>query len=217
MQLNVGDYADVSQFVVKSVWRGDGDVILGLAWIETLETFTLNAENKFLTFSYKKKKLKLHDATMKPKAPSLEDFKHISKVISLENQKSIQKMQKDFDKVITDKNEGISRLKDHNKKLRTHIKKSQKIENNALRSWNKRTEISRRTYKKNEENSRSKNRNQGLLEHTRKLKEEKLENPDININESDNEELPCLRNRNQILLTQIKPSLKMIRNIEKAS
>ena len=124
LQLNVGDYADVSQFVVKSVWRGDGDVILGLAWIETLETFTLNAENKFLTFSYKKKKLKLHDATMKPKAPSLEDFKHISKVISLENQKSIQKMQKDFDKVITDKNEGISRLKDHNKKLLMYIKKS---------------------------------------------------------------------------------------------
>jgi hypothetical protein len=42
---------------------------------------------------------------------------------------------------------------------------------------------------KNEENSRLKNLNQGLLEQIRKLKEEKLENPDIKyINKSDNEE-----------------------------
>ena len=58
---------------------------------------------------------------------------------------------------------------------------------------------------KNEENSRLRNLNQGLLEQIRKLKEEKLENPDIkDIDKSDNEENSRLKNHNQNLLMQIK-------------
>jgi hypothetical protein len=53
--------------------------------------------------------------------PSFEDFKDISKVILQENQKSISRLQKEFDEVIMDKNEEISRLKEHNKKLLTQI------------------------------------------------------------------------------------------------
>jgi hypothetical protein len=56
---------------------------------------------------------------------------------------------------------------------------------------------------KNEEKFRLKNLNQGLLEQIRKLKEEKLENPDIkDINKSDNEKKSCLKNHNQNLLTK---------------
>jgi hypothetical protein len=36
----------------------------------------------------------------------------------------MQRMQKEFDEVITEKNEEISRLKDHSQKLLTQIKKS---------------------------------------------------------------------------------------------
>ena len=55
---------------------------------------------------------------------SSEDFKEISKVLSQEDQKSIQKSQKEFDKVIMDKEEEISRLRDHNQKLPLQIKKA---------------------------------------------------------------------------------------------
>ena len=41
-----------------------------------------------------------------------------------DNQKSIQKLQKLFDKVVDDKDEDISHLKDHSKKLLTQIKNS---------------------------------------------------------------------------------------------
>jgi hypothetical protein len=58
---------------------------------------------------------------------------------------------------------------------------------------------------KNEENSRLKNLNQRLLEQIIKLKEEKLENPDIkDIDKSDNEQNSRLKNHNQNLHTQIK-------------
>jgi len=57
----------------------------------------------------------------------------------------------------------------------------------VFKSWNKRIKISGRTYrKKNEENPRLENLNQGLLEQIRKLKEEKLENPDTKTQEDAN-------------------------------
>ena len=65
--LNIGDYTSVSQFIVKSLWSSDGDLIFGLPWIETLGTFILNVEKKFLTFPYKKKKITLQEINMKSK------------------------------------------------------------------------------------------------------------------------------------------------------
>ena len=56
LQLNNGDYTDVSQFIVKSLWSSDGVLVLGLPWLETLGTFILNVEKKFMAFPYKKKK-----------------------------------------------------------------------------------------------------------------------------------------------------------------
>jgi hypothetical protein len=78
-------------------------------------------EKKFVMFPHKKKMMTLQDTTMRSKSiiPSSEDSKDISKVILQENQKSISRMQKDFDEVIKDKNEEISCIKDHSKKLLT--------------------------------------------------------------------------------------------------
>ena len=44
LQWNIGDYTGVSQFIVKSLWSSNGDLVLGLSWLKTLETFILNAE-----------------------------------------------------------------------------------------------------------------------------------------------------------------------------
>ena len=122
LQLNIGDYTGVSQFIAKSLWSSDSYLILGLPWIETLGTFILNVENKFLTFSYKKKKITLQDINMKSKVEvaSSEDFREISKVMSQGDEKSIQTIHKDFDKVIASKEEDISRLRDHNQKFLAH-------------------------------------------------------------------------------------------------
>ena len=56
LQLNVGDYMVTSKFIVSSLWIFDRDIIFGLTWIKTLGTFIFNAEKKFLTFSYNKRK-----------------------------------------------------------------------------------------------------------------------------------------------------------------
>ena len=55
---------------------------------------------------------------------SSEDFKEISKMSSQGNEKSIQTIQNDFNKVIAGKKEEISRLGDHNQKLLLQIKKA---------------------------------------------------------------------------------------------
>ena len=59
LQLNIGDYTGVSQFIVRSLWSNCSDLILGLPWLETLGTFILNVEKKFLIFPYKMKKITL--------------------------------------------------------------------------------------------------------------------------------------------------------------
>jgi hypothetical protein len=104
LKLNMGEYIFVSQFIVKSMWKDDGDIILGSSWMEALGTFILNMKNKFLTFSYKNKKITLQDVTLEPDSLTQEDLKYISKVILQENQNSISRMQKEFDEIIIDKN-----------------------------------------------------------------------------------------------------------------
>ena len=91
LQWNIGDYTGVSHFIVISLWSCDDDLILGLPWLETLGTFILNVEKKFLIFPYKKKKITLQYINMKSKSEVVlaKDFKEISKVISQEDGKSI--------------------------------------------------------------------------------------------------------------------------------
>ena len=55
---------------------------------------------------------------------SPEDFKEISKMLSEGNEKSIQTIQNDFNKVIAGKKEEISSLRDNNQKLLLQIKKA---------------------------------------------------------------------------------------------
>ena len=54
---------------------------------------------------------------------SSKEFKEISKMLSQGNEKSIQTIQKDFNKVIAGKEEEIYHLRDHNQKLLLQIKK----------------------------------------------------------------------------------------------
>ena len=57
LQWNIGDYTGVSQFIVRSLWSSDGDLILGSPWVETLGTFILNVNKTFLIIPYKNKKI----------------------------------------------------------------------------------------------------------------------------------------------------------------
>ena len=67
----------------------------------------------------------------KSEAASSEEFKEISKMLSQGNKKSIQVIQKNFEKVIVGKEEEISRLRDHNQKLLMQIKKARdKVQRN---------------------------------------------------------------------------------------
>jgi hypothetical protein len=68
-----------------------------------------------------------------------EDLKYISKVILEYNQNSMLKMQKEFDKVIIDKDDEISHLGNYNKTLLTKIKKlmnENKLQQEALKKLN---------------------------------------------------------------------------------
>ena len=47
LQWSIRDYTGVSQFIVKSLWSSNSDLVLGLPWLKTLGTFILNAEKKF--------------------------------------------------------------------------------------------------------------------------------------------------------------------------
>jgi hypothetical protein len=87
LQLSIDKYKFIGQFNVVSMYQDSVDIILGSTWVDTLGTFMFNTKRKFLTFSYKKKKFTLQDATMKSisEAPSSEDLKDISEVILLDN------------------------------------------------------------------------------------------------------------------------------------
>jgi len=68
----------------------------------------------------------LQDVTLKTDSVIPEDIQEISKVILQESKKAIQNMQKEVDKITADKNEEVSRLRDHSEKLLTQIKKLKK-------------------------------------------------------------------------------------------
>ena len=47
LQWNIGDYIGVSQFILKSLWSSNSDLVLGLSWLKTLGNFILNVEKSF--------------------------------------------------------------------------------------------------------------------------------------------------------------------------
>jgi hypothetical protein len=80
LQPSIGDYKFIGQFNVVSMYQDSVDIILGSTWVDILGTFIFNTRINFLTFSYKKKKITLHDVTMKSisEVPSSEYLKDIS-------------------------------------------------------------------------------------------------------------------------------------------
>jgi hypothetical protein len=212
LQLSMGDYKFIAQFNVVSIYQDSVDIILGSTWVDTLGTFIFNTRRKFLTFSYKKKKFTLQDATMKSisEAPSSEDLKDISEVILPDNQKSIQKLQdrqEECDKIIIEKDEEISRLRNHNQKLLAKIMKSKEKKRCFQKFEQENQGLKEKLTEKEEESSCLRNLNQKLLEQIKSLKDERRENLESKNKDDkseDKEELLRLKRHNQDLLTQIK-------------
>ena len=99
-------------------------------------------------------------------------------------------------KEIMEKDEEISRLKDHVEKLLAQVKKTKVSKK----------ELKQHLSEQEEENLRLKNLNKNLLEQIKDLKDEKLkiQNTENKVDESKTEEILRLRNHNQSLLNQIK-------------
>jgi len=215
LQLSINQYKFISQFQVTKMSNKDVDIMLGSPWMESLDTFIFNLKKKFLTFSFKKKKITLWDVTMKSssESPTTEDLKDISKVILQDGQMSIQQLQdcQKLDQVITEKDEEISRLKNHSKNLIAQIKKlkqEKKSQQEAQEQLNKNEAdheegLNKSLFEKNEENSRLRELNQKLIEQIKNLKNAKSENLDLKnkvVKPENNEELSRLRNHNQTCL-----------------
>jgi cell division protein FtsB len=83
-------------------------------------------------------------------------------------------VQKEFNQVITDKNEEISRLKDHSQKLLAQIKKSKDTKQCIQKLEQENQDLGRKKLsKKEEESSCLKNHNQNLFTQIKKLKNDK--------------------------------------------
>jgi hypothetical protein len=176
LQVTIDDYEYISQFNVTTMFQEKIDIILGLHWLTKLGTFILNMEKKFVTFPYKKKMLTLQNIATRSKSitPSSKDFKNISKVILPDNQNSISKMQKEYDEFIVDKNQEISRLKNHSEKLLTQIKKSRDTKQRVQELEQENQDIGKKLLGKDEEElSRLRVHNQNLLTQIKELKHDK--------------------------------------------
>jgi chromosome segregation ATPase len=128
-------------------------------------------------------------------ATSSEDLKDISEMILQDNQKSIQKLQdrqKECDKIIIEKDEEISRLRNHNQKLLAKILKLKEKKQCFQKLEQENQGLKEKLTEEKEESSRLRNLKQNLLEQIKILKDE------------NKEELLLLRRHNQDLLTQIK-------------
>jgi hypothetical protein len=131
-------------------------------------------------------------------------------VILPDNQKSIQKLQdrqEECDNIIVEKDEEISRLRNHNKKLLAKITKS-KEKKRCFQKFEQENEgLKEKLIEKQEESSCLRNLNQKLLEQIKILKDERQENLESKNKDDQSEEkkeLLRLRQHNQDLLTQIK-------------
>ena len=106
----------------------------------------------------------------KSEVTSSEDFKEISNVMSQGNEKSTQTIQKEFNKVIANKEEEISRLRDHNQKLLLQIKKAKDTVQHNQKLEEENRDLQKELSGKDEESSCLKRVNQELLEQLRSLK-----------------------------------------------
>jgi hypothetical protein len=197
LQLSIDEYKCIGQFNVVSMYQDNVVIILGSTWVDILGTFVFKTRRKFLTFSYKKKKIMLQDVTMKSisEAPSSKELKEISEMILQYNQKSIQKLQdrqKECDNIIIEKDEEISYLRNHNQKLLAKIMKSKEKKKCFQNLEQENQGLKEKLTEEKEESSCLRNLNQNLLEQIKILKDE------------NKEELLRLRRHNKDLLTRIK-------------
>ena len=94
----VFDHNLTSEFTVAAIDDGITDIMLGSNWLETLGTFTLNAKKKLMTFFHEKKKVIIHDLSVR--------------VLSSQNTntKSPYGSYEDLNNLLTDKDEEIAQF-----------------------------------------------------------------------------------------------------------
>jgi len=115
------------------------------------------------------------------------------------SEKKYKDLEDRFHEKSTESNEEIWRLRDHNEKLLSHIKKS-KVKKQRLKQENETfyKELNENLSEKEKENLCLKTLNKKLLEHIKNLKDKKKDTKD-KVNDSKNGEFSCLRNHNQAL------------------
>jgi hypothetical protein len=97
--LTLEDYKLVLNFEVTTIYEKEVDIILGLNWSEMLGSLILNLEKKFLMFSYKKEKIKLHDISVKSDSISTSKYlDQISKILLSKNKNQYLRSKKNVTK-----------------------------------------------------------------------------------------------------------------------
>ena len=142
---------------------------------------------------------------------SSEDLKDILKVLSQEYHKSIQKMHKEFYKVIMDKEEEISHLRDHNQKSLLQLKKVKDKEkyNQNLEEENK--YLQKKLLKNIEQNNHLKKRNQDLIDHILKLKYDEKAQDEMLRNLNNDKFLLEKESNTNLLLATIQKEVDLVK------
>ena len=94
-------------------------------------------------------------------------------MLSQGNEKSIQTIQKDFDKFITGKEEYISRLRDHNQKLLLQINNAKDKAQYNKKQEEENQDLQKKLLENIKENGRLKNHKQDLMDYIQKIKDDK--------------------------------------------
>ena len=135
------------------------------------------------------------------------EFKEISKMLSQGNEKSIQMIHKDFDKVIASKEEDISHLRDHNQKLLLQIKKVKDRAQYNQKLEEENQDLQKKLLENTKENNQLQKHKQDSIDHILKLEyDEKAQDEMLRNLKNDKYSLEKESNTNLVLATVQKES-----------
>ena len=130
-------------------------------------------------------------------------------MITDDGQKSITKMQKEFDKVTMDKEEEISCLRDHKQKLLVQIKKAEDKAQYNKKPEKENQDLQKKLLENIEENNQLKKHKKHLIDHIMKLKyDEKVQDEMLRNLKNDKYSLEKESNTNILLAIVKKKSIQ---------
>ena len=65
LYLKIGNYNLTSEFTIATIEDSITNIMLGYKLLETLGTFTLNTKKKLMIFFHEKKKITIHNSSMR--------------------------------------------------------------------------------------------------------------------------------------------------------